>query len=80
MMSVCLCLSGESRKRRAKPRGLALASESGIRGRPVELEKRARRGVEGEVKCGAVERVRAVGEGWKVPRRRRPLAWAEDRR
>jgi hypothetical protein len=64
-------------KRTANPRGLALGSVSEIWGRPVEEEKRARRGVVGRVKWGALER----GEGWwvgvKVPLRRRPLAWAE---
>jgi len=30
MMSVCLCSSAESRKRRARPRGLALGSVSGM--------------------------------------------------
>jgi len=49
---------------------------SGICGRPVEEEKRARTGVEGELKCGAQERVEASWVGWNVPRRRRPLAWA----
>lgn len=29
-MSVCLCSSAESRKRRARPRGLALGSVSGM--------------------------------------------------
>ena len=65
-----------SKNRTAKPRGLALGSVSGIWGRPVEEEKRARMGVEGRVKCGALERVEARGVGVKVPRRRRPLAWA----
>jgi hypothetical protein len=50
---------------------------SWICGRPVEEEKRARRGVEGREKCGALERVDAWGVGVKLPLRRRPLAWAE---
>jgi hypothetical protein len=66
--------------RTASPRGLALGSVSGICGRPVEEEKRARRGVEGSVKCGAQERVEARGVEVKVPLRRRPLAWAEGSR
>lgn len=66
--------------RTANPRGLALGSVSEILGRPVEEEKRASTGVEGRVKCGALERVEAWGVGVKVPRRRRPLAWAEVRR
>jgi hypothetical protein len=65
-----------SKYRTANPRGLALGSVSGICGRPVEEEKRARRGVEGRVKCGAQERVEASGVGVNVPRSRRPLAWA----
>lgn len=44
---------------------------------PVEEEKRARIGVDVLVKCGAEESFEAVGVGVKVPRRRRPLAWAE---
>lgn len=51
MMSVCLCSSAERRKRKARPRGLALESVSGIWERPVEFEKRARIGVLGDVKC-----------------------------
>lgn len=43
---------------------------------PVEEERRARRGVEGEWKWGAVERWAARGVGVNVPVRRRPFAWA----
>lgn len=50
MMSVCEWPSAERRKRMARPRGLALGSVSGIWGRPVEEEKRARRGVVGLLK------------------------------
>ena len=60
----------------AMPRGEALGSVSGMTGMPVELEKRIVKGVEAEVKCGAVERVEASVEGVKVPVSRRPLAWA----
>jgi hypothetical protein len=45
-------------------------------GRPVEVEKRARRGVVGSVKCGALLRRPADGVGVKVPVRRWPFAWA----
>lgn len=76
MMSVWRCSSAESRKRRAKPRGLALGSVSGMSFRPVEDEKRARMGVLGFVKWGAEERDAALRVGVKVPRRRRPLACA----
>ena len=58
------------------PRGLALGSVSGMSGRPVELEKRIVRGVVDWLRWGAVERVAASLEGWKVPVRRRPLPWA----
>lgn len=47
-----------------------------LTGRPVEEEKRARRGVLGELKWGALERVEAFWDGVKVPLRRRPLACA----
>lgn len=57
-------------KRMAMPRGLAVGEVSGIVGSPVEEEKRMVRGVEGAVKCGALERVDAVGVGVKVPVRR----------
>lgn len=82
-MSVCCLfpslLSGRW-KRIARPRGLALPSVSGMLGRPVEEEKRRVMGVvEGWVKCGALERVEAVGVGVKTPVRRWPLAWAEAR-
>jgi hypothetical protein len=51
-----------------------------MEGRPVEEEKRRVMGVvEGWVKCGALERVEAVGVGVKTPVRRWPLAWAEAR-
>lgn len=42
----------------------------------MEEEKRARRGVLGDVKCGADESVEAFGDGVNVPLRRRPLACA----
>ena len=80
-MSVCRLfppLSGRW-KRIARPRGLALPSVSGMLGRPVDEEKRSVMGVEGVVKCGALERVEAVGVGMKVPVRRWPFAWAEAR-
>lgn len=64
-------------KRRAKPRGFALGSVSGISGMPVEEEKRTVMGVEGELKCGAVVMDAAVGVGVKVPLRRWPRAWAK---
>lgn len=60
----------------AKPRGLAAESVSEIWGKPVELEKRARIGVEGWWKWGAAERVREGALGMNVPRVRRPLACA----
>ena len=63
-------------KRRAMPRGEALGSVSGITGMPVDSEKRTVKGVEGKVKCGAVDKVEASGVGVKVPVRRTPLAWA----
>ena len=56
------------------PRGLALASVSGIWGRPVEDEKRTVMGVEGWVKWGALVRVEAALVGVKVPVRRWPFA------
>jgi hypothetical protein len=43
---------------------------------PVELENLAMTGVDGVLKCGAVESVLAIGDGVKVPWRRMPLAWA----
>jgi len=67
--------SGARWKRRARPRGLPFGLESGREGMPVEEEKRARRGTEGRVKCGAREREEAVGLGMKVPVRRMPFAW-----
>lgn len=66
-------------KRIAMPRGLPFGSESGRVGKPVEEEKRARRGVEGRVKCGARERSAAAGVGVKRPVRRMPLAWTGGR-
>jgi len=63
-------------KRIAMPRGLALGSVSGMVGKPVEEEKRRVREVLGEVKCGAVVRVAALGVGIKEPVRRWPFAWA----
>lgn len=67
---------GARLKRRARPRGLADGSVSGIWGRPVELEKRMVKGVKWVWKCGAVVKVEAAGVGVKVPVRRRPRAWA----
>lgn len=58
------------------PRGLPFGSVSASWGVPVDEEKRMVRGVEGRLKCGAEERVEAVGEGVKVPVRRWPFAWA----
>jgi hypothetical protein len=72
-MSVCCLFPSLSEgrwKRIARPCGLALLSVSGMLGRPVEEEKRRVMGVEGAVKCGALERVDAVGVGVKVPVRR----------
>lgn len=60
----------------AMPRGLAEASVSGIEGSPVLEEKRTVIGVEGLLKCGALERVDAVLVGVNVPVRSWPLAWA----
>jgi len=62
-------------KRIASPRALAFGSLSGRVGRPVLLEKRARMGVEGLWKCGAVESEAAAAVGVKVPVRRMPRAW-----
>ena len=45
-------------------------------GIPVELEKRTQTGVEGLLKCGAVESFFASSEGVKVPTAVIPLAWA----
>lgn len=45
-------------------------------GRPVELEKRARRGVLGRLKWGAELSLAASLVGVKVPVRRWPFAWA----
>jgi hypothetical protein len=63
-------------KRTARPWGRVSGEVSGMWGSPVEVLKRARRGTEGRVKWGAVERVEARGVGVKVPVRRVPLAWA----
>jgi hypothetical protein len=59
------------------PLGSALESVSGILGIPVLLEKRTVRGVDGDEKCGAVERVDASVVGVKVPVRMAPFACAE---
>lgn len=45
-------------------------------GRPVEVEKRARRGVDGRAKWGAELSLAALSVGVKVPVRRWPFAWA----
>lgn len=71
-ISVCrrLPLASGRWKRIAIPRGLAEASVSGIDGRPVEEEKRTVMGVDGMLKCGALDRADAVLVGVKVPVRR----------
>ena len=79
MMSVCERLPsgvGGRWKRTARPWGSVSGTVSGIWGRPVEVLKRARMGVEGAVKWGAVERVEARGVGVNVPVRRVPFACA----
>jgi hypothetical protein len=43
----------------------------------VDDEKRIVKGVEGTLKCGAVVREEAAGEGVNVPVKRWPLACAE---
>lgn len=65
----------------ARPWGVAEGEVSGMVGRPVELEKRARMGMGGEEeeeegfwKWGAVEREDASAEGVNVPFMRWPLA------
>lgn len=58
----------------AMPRGLDVGSVSGIEGRPVEEEKRTVMGVEGRLKCGALEREAAWEVGANVPVRRWPFA------
>lgn len=65
-----------SKKRTENPRGFAFGSVSGIWGIPVELEKRARMGVDGLFRCGAVDKDLASSEGVKVPFSSIPLAWA----
>ena len=62
----------------AIPRGLELASVSGMLGMPVELEKRTMRGVEGLWKWGAVESEAASAVGVKVPVTSCPFACATD--
>ncbi len=74
MMSVCL--RSPSWNLIPHPRGLAFSLKSGILGIPVELEKRTQTGVEGLLKCGAVESFFASSEGVKVPIAVIPLAWA----
>lgn len=73
-MSVCLRFP--RRKRIPIPRGSALSSVSGMLGIPVLFEKRTQTGVEGWLKCGAVESLAASGVGVKTPLRISPLAWA----
>jgi hypothetical protein len=80
MMSVCLRRpSGPDGrlKRTARPCGSVFLSVSGIWGRPVEVLKRARIGVEGLLKWGAEESAPAEAEGVKTPLRWWPFAWAE---
>jgi hypothetical protein len=62
------------------PLGSALESVSGMLGIPVLLEKRIVRGVDGDEKCGAVERVDASVVGVKVPVRMAPFACAGGRK
>jgi hypothetical protein len=45
---------------------------------PVEEENRAITGVEGLLKCGALERDEAAAVGLKWPVRRTPLAWTDE--
>jgi hypothetical protein len=61
-------------KRRPKPWGRDGGAVSGIAGRPVEVEKRARRGVDGRLKWGAELSLAASLVGVKVPVRRLPFA------
>ena len=58
----------------ALPCGLAFGSASGMVGTPVEFEKRTVTGT-GLIKCGALLRLRAFGEGVNVPVAMTPLAW-----
>ena len=50
--------------------------DSSLPSPPVELEKRTQTGVEGLLKCGAVESLPASAEGMNVPLSSSPLAWA----
>ena len=47
---------------------------SGIVGSPVEFEKRTRIGVEGELKCSALESSAAFADGVNVPVSKVPFA------
>jgi hypothetical protein len=58
------------------PRGSALGSVSGMLGMPVELEKRTVIGVDGVLKCSAVDSEAALALGVNVPLRSVPFAWA----
>lgn len=60
----------------AIPLGVAWSFTSGMCGMPPPTEKRARIGVEGALKWGAIDSVFASSVGVKVPSTRRPLAWA----
>ena len=53
-----------------------MGSLSGMFGRPVELENRTETGVDGLLKCGALESFPASAEGVKVPLIRIPFPWA----
>lgn len=79
IISVCCRLPFCSGRwnRIAIPRGLALASVSGILGKPVEEEKRTVIGVDAALKCGAEVSSAAEVVGLKVPVSRWPFAWAE---
>lgn len=66
-ISVWWCPSSLSKKRIARPRGLAFGEVSGILGRPLELEKRTRTGVTVAAKCGAFDRVAASDVEVNVP-------------
>lgn len=65
---------GGSWNRTAKPWGRDGGAVSGMAGRPVEVEKRARRGVDGRVKWGAELSLAASLVGVKVPVSRWPFA------
>ena len=58
----------------AIPRGSAFSSVSEIVGSPVELEKRTKTGVDGELKCSALESSAAFADGVNVPVSKVPFA------